>query len=110
VLRYWYRRAVRIAPAHWASLVATYVFMLRGRHAPMPREAAAALAHYGEGACPGGLWTQAAFLGHLHMSAGCGLQLWSQVYMYQAPMLGLQILCPVRRDRSRPAVCEARCC
>ena len=78
MLRYWYRRAVRIAPAHWASLVVTYVFMLRGRHAPMPREAAAALAHYREAPCPAGFWKQAAFLGHWHMTAGCGPHLWSQ--------------------------------
>ena len=53
VLRYWYRRAVRIAPAHWVSLLVTYVFMLRGRHAPMPPEAAAALGHFPEAVCPG---------------------------------------------------------
>ena len=41
MLRYWFRRAVRIAPAHWVSLAVTYVFMLRARHAGMPPEAAA---------------------------------------------------------------------
>lgn len=33
VVLYYWRRAARIAPAHWAALVVTYVFILRGRNA-----------------------------------------------------------------------------
>jgi hypothetical protein len=54
VLLYYWRRAARIFPAHWASLLVTYVFVLRGRSgAAAAPNAAAALGHYHPDVCPG---------------------------------------------------------
>jgi peptidoglycan/LPS O-acetylase OafA/YrhL len=53
VLLYYWRRAARIAPAHWASLLLAYLTMLRGREQiPVP-EATGALMHYPAAYCPG---------------------------------------------------------
>ena len=52
VLLYYWRRAARIAPAHWASLLLAYLTVLRGRdQIPVP-EAVGALLHYEEESCP----------------------------------------------------------
>jgi hypothetical protein len=52
VLLYYWRRAARIAPAHWASLLLAYCGMLRGReHVSVP-EATGALLHYPPASCP----------------------------------------------------------
>lgn len=49
---YYWRRAARIAPAHWASLLLAYLTVLRGRdQIPVP-EAVGALLHYEEESCP----------------------------------------------------------
>jgi hypothetical protein len=53
VLRYYWRRAARIAPAFWVSLLATYLLVLLVRDHPEIPEAAGALPHYPAAACPG---------------------------------------------------------
>lgn len=53
VLRYYWRRAGRIAPAFWVSLLLTHLLVLRVRDSPSVPEAAGALLHYPAAACPG---------------------------------------------------------
>ena len=53
VLRYYWRRAARIVPAFWVSLLVTRFLVLRVRDCPNIPEAAGALLHYPAAACPG---------------------------------------------------------
>lgn len=49
---YYWRRAARIAPAHWVSILLAYLMMLRGRERITVPEASGSLLHYPPESCP----------------------------------------------------------
>jgi peptidoglycan/LPS O-acetylase OafA/YrhL len=58
VLQYYWRRAARIVPAFWVSLLLTHFLVLRARDHPQVPEAAGALLHYPAAACSGQLTSE----------------------------------------------------